>query len=141
MTGFDLFLGSERPEVDFPAADNDVVGHLVVVERGQDGLRSVEESINYILDAHVGPCVPDFDDFVSAETDQVITLFVDVEVRDGGVVAVQVSESAQSEWLPQNDVSLFTAAGHESVFRRVDKCVHSLLMQIECPVLFISQVI
>ena len=80
MTCLDLFLCLERPEIDFSTAYNNIVRHLIVVECSQDWFGSVEEAVNDSLDANVGPRVPDFDNFIGSKTDQMITLFVDVEV-------------------------------------------------------------
>ena len=60
-----------------------------------------------------------------------IPLLVDVEVRDGCVMAIEVGQVLQGVWLPENNVSLLSATGDESVLGGVDKTVDTFLMEVE----------
>ena len=60
-----------------------------------------------------------------------IPLLVDVEVRDGCVMAIKVGQVLQGVWLPENNVSLLSATGDESVLGGVDKTVDTFLMEVE----------
>ena len=80
VTCLDLLLGLEWPEFDPDRADDNIVGHRVVVERTQDILRSVSHPINDSLDALIVTSVPDLDNLVRAQTDQMVPLFVNVKV-------------------------------------------------------------
>ena len=109
MTRLHLILRLEGPEFDHDGADDDVVGDRVVCERSQDVLRTVGHPINDILNALVLSGIPNLDDLVSAQTDQMVPLFVNVQITDGSIVTIQVGELLQSIRLPENNVSLFTA--------------------------------
>ena len=76
----DLVLRLEGPKFDHDRTDNDVVGDRIVIQCGQDILRAIRLSVDNILDAFVALSVPDLDDFVRTETDQMISLLVDIEV-------------------------------------------------------------
>ena len=56
------------------------MGDRIVIQCGQDILRAICLSVDNILDAFVALSVPDLDDFVRTETDQMISLLVDIEV-------------------------------------------------------------
>lgn len=109
MTRLHLILRLEGPELDHDGADDDVVGDGVVCERGQDVFRTVGHPINDILDALVLSGIPDLDNFVGAQTDQMVPLLVNVQVADRSVMTIQVGELLQSIRLPENDMSLLTA--------------------------------
>lgn len=78
MTSLNLLLGLKGPELDDNGADEDVVSDWVICQCTQDILRSVSHAVNNRLDALIVARVPDFDHFVCAQTDQMVTLLIDV---------------------------------------------------------------
>ena len=82
MTRFDLLLGLEGPELDHSRANDDVACDRVVSQRAQNIFRTVCHTVYNRLDAIVVLVVPDLHYLVCAKTDQVISIFVNVEVRD-----------------------------------------------------------
>jgi hypothetical protein len=73
-------MGLERPEVDLATANDNVQSHLVILERGEDVLRTIEESIDDGLDTVVLSSIPHLDDLVGSQTDQMVTLLIDIEM-------------------------------------------------------------
>ena len=139
MTSLDLLLGLEGPELDDDGADEDVVSDRVISQSTQDILRSVRHAVNDRLDALIVARVPDFDHFVCAQTDQMVTLLIDVQMTDRCVMAIEVRKLLQSVGLPQNDMALLAAARHLFMLHRVDKAVDALLMEVECALLAVVQ--
>ena len=78
MTCLDFFLRLEGPEINFSAADNDVMGHNVVMKGCKNGFWSIRESISDYLKTMVICCVPNPDDFVCTQTDKVEPFFIDI---------------------------------------------------------------
>ena len=78
MTCLDFFLRLEGPEINFSAANNDVMGHNVVMKGSKNGLWSIRESISDYLKTMVICCVPNPDDFVCTQTDKVEPFFIDI---------------------------------------------------------------
>ena len=82
MTCLDLFLSLEGPKFDPDRAHDDVGRHRVVLQRTQDVLRAVSNSINNRLNALIVSCVPDLNHLIRAQTDQMVPVFINVKVRD-----------------------------------------------------------
>ena len=61
------------------------------------------------MDALVLSGIPDLDDLIGTQTDQMVPLLVNVQVADRSVMTIQVGELLQSIRLPENDMSLLTA--------------------------------
>jgi len=80
VTSLDLLLGLERPELDLNRADEDVMSDRVVGEGSEDILRAVSLAVDDGLNALIVPSIPDFDDLIGAETNQVIPFLVDVQM-------------------------------------------------------------
>lgn len=93
------------------------------------------------LDAGIGPYVPNLNCLVGAQTDQMISVFIEREVLNRCVVAVEVSKRSQCEGVPHDDVTLFTATCNEPVLRRIDEGVDTLLVQVKRLVLFVRQLL
>ena len=140
MTGLDLLLGLERPEHDVDRADDDIVGDRVVGEGRENILGAISLAVDYGLNALVMPSIPDLDDLVCAETNQVVPLLVDVQMGHARVVAVQVGQLLECIRLPENDVALLTTASNLLVLDRVDEAVYTLLMQVECAPWLVDQI-
>ena len=68
-------------------------------------------------------------------------LFVDRQILHRGVMALQVLERFKGKRIPHDDVTLLATTGNKAVLARVDECVDSFLMQVECLVLFVLQVL
>ena len=58
-----------EPKIDFARAENDVVGHCIEEDTGQSVLWAITDLVEDILDAVVGPEVPDFDRLAAAARD------------------------------------------------------------------------
>ena len=80
MTRLHLILSLEGPEFDNDGANDDVVGNGVVCQSGQYVFWTIGVPVYDVLDALVALGVPNLHDFVRAETDQVVTILVDVQV-------------------------------------------------------------
>ena len=78
MTCLDFFLRLECPEINFSAADNDVMGHNVVMKGSKNVFWPIRESISDYLKTMVICCVPNPDDFVCTQTDEVEPFFIDI---------------------------------------------------------------
>lgn len=130
-----------EPEVDLSGAGEYVVGGAVEEYGGESVFGPVANLVEDGLYAGVGPDVPDLDDLVGAETDQVVPVLVEREVLHGRVVAVEVGEGAQGERVPHDDVALLAARSDETVLARVHEGVHALLMQVEGLVLLVDEVL
>ena len=88
VTCLDLILRLEWPKLNHDRTDNDVVGDWIVIQCRQDVLRAVRHPVNNVLDAFVALGVPNLHYFVSAETNQMVSLFIDIKVADRSVVTV-----------------------------------------------------
>lgn len=111
------------------------------MQEGKPVLRSVADLVKYGLDASISPNIPNLDDLVRPQTDQVVPVLVYGQILHTRVVTVEVGERPQCEGIPHNDVALLAATGHEAVLRRVDKGVDSLLMEVEGLVLLVGEVL
>lgn len=139
MTRLNLLLRLEEPEVDLATSKNDVVRDLVEVQRRQDVLRPVAGLVDDGLNAHVRPNVPNFDNLVSAQGNQVVAVLVDCQVLDGSVMSIQVRERAQGEGVPHDNVSFLSTTRDETVLARVNERVDTLLMKVETFVLLVLE--
>lgn len=111
----DNSFSSYKPEVDLSGASQNVVGSPIEVDRGEAILRAVAKLVEDSLDACVGPDVPNLDDLIGSQTDQVESIFVESQVLDRSIVPIEVRESSKCERVPHDDVSLFSATGNEPV--------------------------
>ena len=80
VTSFDFFLSFEWPELDHNRADEDVVSDRIIGQRTENILRSVGHTVNDRLDALVMTRVPDLDNLVCAQTDQMVALLIDIQM-------------------------------------------------------------
>ena len=83
------------------------------------------------LDDLIVERVPDNDNLVGSQADQVVSFLVDVEALDGGIVTVKVSQLLDCVRFPEDNVTLLTTASHLLVFGRVNKAIDALLVQVE----------
>ena len=130
-----------KPEINFSWAKEDVICSLVKVKESQPVLWSVAYLVKDSLDASVSSDVPNLEDFVSTETDQVVSVLIDCQVLHRSIVTIEVRQSSKSKRIPHDNVTLLSATCYESVLWGVDEGVHSLLMQIEGLVLLVWQVL
>ena len=128
MTSFNFLLSLEWPELDLNGAHNDVVGQRLIPESAEDILRTVSDSVNDGLDALVVSRIPDLDNFVCSERDQVISLLVDVKMRYRGVMPIQVRQLLERVGLPEDNMPFFSTTCDLLMLDRVDKTVDTFLM-------------
>ena len=60
-----------------------------------------------------------------------VPFLIDVELLDRSIVTVQVRQLLQGVRLPEDDVTLLSAASDLLLFDRVDKAIDALLVEIE----------
>ena len=137
MTRLDLFLSLEGPELDRDRADHNVVSDWIILKGTQDVFRPVGHSINDGLNAFVALGIPNLDDLVSSKTDQVVPVFIDIQVTHRRVMPIQIGQLLESVGLPEDDMTLFTTTSDLLVLDRVDETVDTLLMKIESSFLLI----
>ena len=133
-------MGLEEPEVDLARAKQDMIGLRFENEGCQVIIRSVADLVDNCLNVRVGSNIPNFDHFVGAKRDQMVSLLVDCQVLHRGVVTVQVRENTECEGVPHNDVPLFTAGSNETMSVTVHERVDTFLVQVEC-FIFVRQLI
>ena len=78
MTCLDFFLSLKGPEINFSTADNDIMGHNVVMKGSKNRFWSIRESISDYLKTMVICCVPNPDDFVCTQTNKMESFFIDI---------------------------------------------------------------
>lgn len=139
MTCLTFLLGLERPKLDRNGSDNNVARHCIVEKSAQDVLRAVGRAIVDPLDDLIVERVPDYDNLVGSQADQVVSFLVDVEALDGSIVTVKVSQLLDCVRFPEDNVTLLTATSHLLVLGRVNKAIDALLVQVE-RFLFVGQV-
>jgi len=128
VTSFDFLLSLEWPELDLNGAHNDVVSYRFVPESTENILRTISDSVNDGLNALVVSRIPDLDNFVCSERDQVISLLVDVKMRHRCVMSIQVRQLLKRVRLPEDDMPFFSTTCDLLMLDRVDKTVDTLLM-------------
>jgi len=72
-----FFLSFEKPEVNLARSKQDVVRVRLVDQAREDVVRAVADLINDLLDQRIGANVPNVDQLVSAERDQVVPILID----------------------------------------------------------------
>ena len=117
------------------------MSNWIVVQCRQDVFRTVSHPVNDVLYALVALSVPNLYNLICSKTDEMVSLFVDIEVANRSVMAVKVSELLQSVRLPEDDVALFTTTGNLLVLLRVNEAIDTLLMQIKRSFLSIVEVL
>lgn len=81
MRCFDLLLGFEVPKLNSATTKNDIARLLAVKEAREDVFWSHGNDVVLdSLDIHVGFYVPDDHLFVSAQTNQMVFLFIDGQI-------------------------------------------------------------
>jgi hypothetical protein len=90
MRGLNLFLSFEEPQVDFSGACEDIVGRTIKVYGSQSVFWAVANLIKYSLNACIGPDVPNLNDFISAQTDQMVPVFIQSEILHRCVMSIQI---------------------------------------------------
>ena len=60
-----------------------------------------------------------------------VPFLIDVELLDRSIVTVEVGQLLQGVRLPEDDVTLLSAASDLLLFDRVDKAIDALLVEIE----------
>ena len=60
-----------------------------------------------------------------------VPFLIDVELLDRSIVTVEVRQLLQGVRLPEDDVTLLSAASDLLLFDRVDKAIDALLVEIE----------
>ena len=108
-------MGLEEPEIKLTRAQEDVVGVLIKDKRSETILWTVTDFVKNSLNADVGSDIPNSYYFVCAEGDQVISIFIKSQILDTCGMAIKVTESVTSKWIPHDDVSLFTTTCHKSM--------------------------
>ena len=78
MACFDFFLRLKSPEIDFSTADNDIVGDFVITEGSENIFWSIKESICDDLETIIASVVPNSDDFIRSQTNEMESILVDV---------------------------------------------------------------
>ena len=117
MTCLTFLLGFKRPKLDRNGSDDNVTRHRIVEKSSQDVLWAVGRAIVDPLNDLIVERVPDYDNLVGAQTDQMVSFLVDVEALDGCIVTVEVCQLLDSIGLPEDNVSLLSTTSHLFVLR------------------------
>jgi len=115
VRGFNLLLSFKEPEIKFPTAEHDIIGPLVKNHGSEPVFGPVTNLVKNRLNASVCSAVPNFNNFVSSQRDQMIFVFIKRQVLNRSVMAIQVAEDSDGEGIPHEDVSLLAATGHKPV--------------------------
>jgi len=113
------------------------VSDWIILKCTQDVFRPVGHSINDGLNAFVALGIPNLDDLVGSKTDQMVPIFIDIQVTHRRVMPIQIGQLLESVGLPEDDMTLFTTTSNLFVLDRVDETVDTLLMQIESSFLLV----
>lgn len=80
VRSFDFFLSLEKPEVYLSRSEYNVVSPFVKVKTVENIVRSVAEFICYSLDQEIVVQMPDLDNLVSSERNEMISILVQSEI-------------------------------------------------------------
>ena len=139
MTSLDFLLGLKGPELDHSWANDDIVSDRVISQGAQNILGTVCHAVYDGLDAIVVFVIPDFNHFVRSKTNQVISFFVNVEIRNWSVMAVKLIKLLKGVRLPEDDVTLFATTCHLLMLNWVNEAVDAFLMKIKSSLLAIGK--
>ena len=131
MTCLDFLLGLEGPELDTSWAYDDIVSDWVISQGAQNILRTVRHAVYDGLDAIVVFVIPNFNHFVRAKTNEVISFFINVEIGNWSVMAVKLVKLLKSVRLPEDDMTFFSTTCNLFVLNWVDKAVNAFLVKVK----------